>query len=99
MRDYSEIVTNLRRPRLLIQAARHGTADYSRQRDLGRLMHSAALPTPQQALDTLLADEERLELTRRSGGMSYSFGRHINVLAAILSELQLLRRSSAAGPG
>jgi hypothetical protein len=85
-------VTNLRRPRLLIQAARHGAAEYSRKRDLGRLINVNDGTTPQKALDALLEDEERLELTRRSGGLGYSFSRHIDVLAAILSELHLLRR-------
>lgn len=92
MRDFATLIDSLRRPRLLIQAARHGLPDYSRSRDLKRLLRLREAPTTESALDALLQDECALEATRQSGAPGYDLARHIDVLIAIISEARLLPR-------
>lgn len=98
MSDPVTLVAELRRPRLLVRAARAGLADYSRRRDLGRVMRmgGGASPAPERALSALLAEEERVEATRRAGDASYSFVRHIELLIAMMAEARLLPRPDAA---
>ncbi|MDW4547795.1 DUF6477 family protein [Defluviimonas sp. D31] len=90
MSDLLSLVSELRRPRLLIRAARAGLAEYNRNRDLKRVMRVAEAPAPERALPALLAEEERLEATRQAGDASYSFIRHIEVLIAMMAEARLL---------
>lgn len=90
MTDVRSVLANLRRPRMLIRAANCGMIDYRRDRDLRRLFKSA--PPPEQAVTDLLDEEQRLETTRRSGEVSYSVARHIEVMIALLSEVRLLPR-------
>ena len=92
MSDLLSVVSELRRPRLLIRAARAGLAEYNRNRDLKRLMRTAEAPTPDRALSALMAEEERIETTRQAGDASYSFLRHIDVLIAMMAEARLLPR-------
>lgn len=99
MTDFLAILAELRRPRLLMQAARHGLQDYSRTRDLRRLTQSLDTPTPVEALPALIAREAELEETRRTGDMSYSFVRHIDLLIAILAEARLLPRPDTGTAG
>lgn len=80
-------VTDRRRPRLLLSAARHGLSLYRRDRDLPRLLTLGESRMP--PLDALFAAEARFETARRSGTASYSFARHIEVLIALLAELRL----------
>ena len=89
MTDFRALLADLRRPRLLIRAARYGMADYRRERDLRRLIDTG---TPDQALPRLLSEEERMEETRRTGCASYSIARHIEVLIALMAEVRLLPR-------
>ena len=93
MTSTTEILANLRRPRLLIRAARHGLADYRRDRDLTRLIWTTKTPTPRRALDALLASEAALEETRRSGEATYSVTRHVDILIALIAEARLLPAS------
>lgn len=86
----------LRRPRLLIQAARHGLADYDRNRDLRRLLAAPRPPAPEQAVAALIAYESRLESARRAQDAGYSVARHVEVLIAILAEARLAARAAAA---
>ncbi len=90
MSDFRTLLANLRRPRLLMHAARFGLGDYRRDRDLRRLVNPSA--SPEETLPRLLSVEEGLEATRISGDVSYSPARHIDVLIAVLAEAQLLRR-------
>jgi hypothetical protein len=95
MTDLLALVTHLKRPRLLIRAARLGQLDYNRDRDLRRLMRMPAAPNPEQALARLLAEEERLEAERREGDAGYNLPRHIEVLIAMIAEVRLLHRPAA----
>ena len=92
MRDFIHMIDSLRRPRLLIQAARHGLPEYSRSRDLKRILRLRETPTPESALNALLEDEDALETTRQAGSPGYDLARHIDVLIAILAEARLLPR-------
>lgn len=93
MTDFRTILSNLRRPRLLIRAARFGLEDYSRDRDLRRLL--AVPASPERSVPQLLAEEERLEQIRQTGDIAYPVARHIEVLVALMAEVQLLPRRLA----
>lgn len=90
MTDFRSLLSDLRRPGLLIRAARFGLSDYRRERDLKRLV-----ATPLSAEGTvshLLGEEERMEQNRQSGDAAYSVSRHIEVLIALMAEVRLLPR-------
>lgn len=97
MSDLLSLVTELRRPKLLIRAARAGVAGYNRNRDLKRVIRTGGMPAPEHALSELLAAEAEVEQTRQEGQASYSFTRHIELLIAMIGEAQLLPRRTAAG--
>jgi hypothetical protein len=90
MTDIRTLLANLRRPRLLIRAARHGVQDYRRERDLRRLFNPAHLPSPEAALARLMTEEEGAELTRRAGDAAYSLTRHVDLLIALMAEARLV---------
>jgi len=90
MTDFRTLLANLRRPRLLIRAARCGLGDYRRERDLRRLIDGVA--PPERSLTRLICEEERIEAIRRSGDASYSVAHHIEVLIALMGEVRLLPR-------
>ena len=91
MTDCRTMLANLRRPRLLMRAARFGLGDYRRDRDLRRIVSGGA--SPEDTVSSLISVEAKLEATRLAGDVAYSVGRHVEVLIAILAEAQLLRRS------
>ena len=90
MTDFRALLSNLRRPRLLIRAAHCGMADYRRERDLRRLVGDTA--AADRCVPRLLAEEEKLETYRVNGDAGYSIARHIEVLIALISEVRLLSR-------
>jgi hypothetical protein len=92
MSDFRKDLTQMRRPALLMRAARHGLADYHRGRWLRRLLNGDF--PPEVALRRLFRVEQDLEETRLRGDASYSIARHIDVLVALLAEASLLRRQS-----
>ncbi|MCU0903301.1 MAG: DUF6477 family protein [Tabrizicola sp.] len=94
MTDCRTLLASLRRPRLLMRAARFGLAEYRRDRDLRRYVTAAA--TPEDAVTSLMTVEAKLEATRIAGDATYSVARHIEVLIALLAEAQLLRRGGMA---
>jgi Family of unknown function (DUF6477) len=94
MTDCRTMLATLRRPRLLMRAARFGLAEYRRERDLRRYV--AAVVSPEDTVTSLMTVEARLEATRIAGDAAYSVARHIEVLIALLAEAQLLRRNSIA---
>lgn len=89
MTDFRDHLADMRRPRLLIRAARFGLSHYRRDRDLRRLID---LPTtPELAFNRLLQAEGKLEQNRQNGDAAYSVARHIDLLIALLAESKLLR--------
>lgn len=96
MTDFRSLLADLRRPALLIRAARFGLQDYRRDRDLRRLIDTA-LP-PDRALPRLLEVELQIEEIRRAGDAGYSIHRHIEVLIAVLGEARMLPREPQLRP-
>ena len=90
MSNPAAILSNLRRPGLLIRAARFGLSEYNRDRDLRRLMKNVSPPSPARALGYLLEEEQRLEETRKAEDPTYSINRHIEILIAVMAEARLL---------
>ncbi len=93
MTDLTSAVAALRRPRLLIHAARNGLADYDRERDLRRLTRQPQALAPDQALRRLMDEEGRVEAHRRDGVACYSMTRHIELLIALMAEAAALGQS------
>ena len=96
MTDFRTLLADLRRPRMLIRAARFGVQDYKRDRDLRRLINASTRATPEAAIPQLISAEEHMEETRRAGDAGYSVSRHIEVLIALIAEARLLPRSLQA---
>ncbi len=80
-------LATLRRPGLLMQAARHGLAHYRRARLLPRLLGGET--RPDRALPRLIEAEARLEETRLRGDAAYSIPAHVEMLVALLAEARL----------
>lgn len=88
-----QILENLRRPSLLIRAARHGVAEYDRNKGLSRLIESTPGHGTEAVLAELLSTEAELETDRKAGLATYSVLRHIEVLVALMGEARHLARS------
>jgi hypothetical protein len=89
MTDITAEIAALRRPRILVRAAKFGLSDYVRDRDLRRMFAPEALPRPGLALPPLIAREAEIEAVRQSGGAAYSAVRHVEVLTALIAETRL----------
>ncbi|MFT6452540.1 MAG: hypothetical protein ACJA06_002042 [Halocynthiibacter sp.] len=96
MKDVATLLASLRRPRLLIRAARFGLDEYDRSRDLKRLISAVSPPSPAKAVSRLMDEEARLEETRQTGDASYSVSRHVEILIAIMGEARLLPQKEVA---
>lgn len=92
---YHDRLVSLRRPKLLIRAARISADAYDRNRDLRRLLGGAHIPAPDRAMTRLLELEAELEAERRENAAGYSPTRHVEVLAAVIGEM---RGCGGAGP-
>lgn len=91
MQDVMSMLNSLRRPRLLIRAARIGARDYSRTRHLQRLLGYGTLPRPGAALMRLIEMESALDIMRHEADAGYSITRHLDILIAMMGEAQILR--------
>lgn len=92
MSDTLSLVSALRRPKLLIRAARFGLSEYRRERDLRRLIRRPT--SPEAAIRYLLDEEHKLEQTRTEGRAYYCVTQHIEVLIALLAEVRLVQQKS-----
>lgn len=95
MIELAATLTELRRPKILIRAARAGVTEYRRERDLKRLVRDAKGLAPNEPIAPLLAEENRLEEHRTTGGATYNIQRHVAVLTAILAEARQVAMLSA----
>lgn len=91
MQDILTMLNKLHRPRLLIRAARLGAQDYIRDTHLRRLFGYSTPPRPAAALMQLIDLERGLNEQRRSDDAGYSLTRHLDILIAMMGEVQLLR--------
>ena len=90
------VFNKLRRPKLLIRTARFGSAEFQRDRDLKRLLKAASLPRPGMGMPRLLALEQDLEENRQTGNATYSISRHVEILAALMTEAKFVTKNSPA---
>lgn len=98
MTDFAALLADLRRPRLLIRAARAGLQDYRRDRDLRRLIGAGGGIAPEAAMTALMAAEEGVEAARLLGETGYSLSRHIDLLIALMAELRLMPHRGEGRP-
>ncbi|MDQ2088780.1 DUF6477 family protein [Marimonas arenosa] len=98
MTDLITMLDRLRRPRLLIQAARAGCDDYRRDTHLRRLLGPGRVPKSGEALIRLIEIEDMLNGQRRSGDAGYSLVTHVDVLIAMMGEARLARAVSRPAP-
>ncbi len=90
MTNTNSILATLRRPKLLVRAARHGLSDYNRKRDLARLTGQSPRAHTKTIVENLIVQEEHLEEVRKSGDATYRVSRHIELLVALMAECRLL---------
>jgi len=91
MSDLFSIYKKLRRSQILIRAARIGVLNYRRDRDIKRILRTTKAPAPKTGMVRLLTIERDLETDRRAGNTTYSITRHVEILAALIAEAQLLK--------
>ena len=96
MTDLLTLLNQLRRPKILIQAARFGMIEYRREASLRRLLSATQLPGNGAALAALMEIEGELEDQRRIDDASYSPARHVEVMIAIMGEARFLRAARLA---
>ena len=85
----------IRRPRLLLRTARHGTADYRRETDLRRILRLPAAPPPGVAtLHCLIELEAQHDAMRTRPldevGNPWRAARHVEILIALIAEARLM---------
>jgi len=93
MLDILTQVTRLKRPDLLVRAARFGMDEYARERHLRRCLRVNHAPSPVRALVLLLDIEKQFNSERLQKSGSYSPSNHIDVLVAIMAEAQALQNT------
>ena len=91
MEDLLTRTARLRRPRLMIEAARHAEPHYKRDRDLPGLL--GCKPPRGAALNDLLEMEKGYEALRLGNRARYRAGRHVAVLSALMAEDRALRQA------
>ena len=96
MQDLLGMIAGLKRPRLLVQAARIGVEDYDREIRLPRLLAVAAAPRCGDAIIALLAREAEMEGRRHGNDGLYSVGRQIDLVTALMGEARMLRALQAS---
>lgn len=91
MQDVLSMLHALRRPALLMRAARIGAEDYQRANHLPRLLGYGVLPRHGAALMKLMELEAELNDQRMTGNTSYNLIKHVDILIAMLGEARVLR--------
>jgi hypothetical protein len=84
------VITTIRRPKILLCAAKFGLKTYSRNKELKRLFKMRTAPQPPHALRMLRTRENDLENARKKGKAAYDMKLHIQVMTALLQELYLM---------
>ena len=91
MNDVLNSLSALRRPRILIRAARIGAAEYRRDTHLRRHLGYGTLPRSADALHKLVEIEVTMNAQRRAKSAAYSPAQHVDVLIAMMGEAHILR--------
>ncbi len=82
MTRVSAEIVNIRRPKILMQAARMCAKGYRRETMLPRLLGASAA----RVVEVLRVQEEGLEGERQARMCTYSAQAHVEVLSALLAE-------------
>ncbi len=93
MQNIFQTLESLRRPKLLIQAARIGAAEYQGKARLAKLIDAGDLMRGGSALSRLLDMEQDVNDLRKQHATSYSVAYHVELLTAVMGEARLLRAS------
>ena len=88
MNDFLSGICKIRRPKLLMDAARRGIRDYNKDKFMERFDKSLKSRNAKSALLALLPLENSLEIARVNGDASYSPSRHVEILIAVLAEVK-----------
>jgi hypothetical protein len=91
MQDILARVEGLKRPPLLVRAARFGLDDYNREGQLPRLLRTLSTLRSGEAILRLIDIEADLEDKRLDQAADYSVARHVEVIIALMAEARLLR--------
>lgn len=91
MLDVLSALHALRRPRLLLRAARIGQGDYRRTVHLQRHLGIGPLPCSGAALMQLMEIEAEMNAQRKRRAAEYSAARHVDILIAMMGEARILR--------
>jgi hypothetical protein len=89
MNHTAQMLQTTLRPRLLVVAARHGLAQYDRERSLARVLGlpmGQPLPSPSIAQAALVRREAEMDLARRNHDASWHPADHVLVMTALLHE-------------
>lgn len=95
MTDLFKTFSSIRRPRMMIRAAKIGLQVYRGDRDLDRILGHKA--TGARAVAELLDHEQNLETRRLTGDATYSIARHVDILIALMAECRWLLTPRAPG--
>jgi hypothetical protein len=98
MQELRAKLDGLRRPPLLVHAARIGAGRYVRAIHLARLLGPGALPSPVAALAELLEMEAAEQAAREARAAGYRAARHVELLIALMAEARLCEEVPAAPP-
>ena len=93
MLDIQSRLARLRRPKILIKAARFGLDDYTRGTHLSRILKNDPAPKPGPAIMQLLEIEYGLNEERLQKRSTYFVARHVDVMIALTAEAQALQAS------
>jgi hypothetical protein len=94
MRDIHTQVQSLKRPPLLVRAARFGVDEYRRDQHLRRSLSYDRIPRSGYALIRLLETERVMNDSRIAKHGDYMIAKHVDILVAIMGEAQLLRSTT-----
>ncbi len=91
MCDVLQQLNALKRPKLLINAARIGSMEYRRETHLHRHLKESGPLHSHHALERLIELESELDAKRTGATAGYSVARHVELLIAMMGEARILR--------
>ena len=79
MHNHFGNLSDLRRPRILVRAARIGAEEFHRSTHLPRLLGHSDLSDGMKVIDELSGIEREIESLRKEGQLNYSISQHVDV--------------------
>jgi hypothetical protein len=93
MQSIQDQVQRLKRPKLMVKAARISADTFNRKVRLPHLLERGTCPAVGEAIMQLLNLEGEANALRHLDDPNYSYEHHISLLAAIIAETNLLQLS------